>query len=485
MDEASIDIELQKIDYSKKWFVMAAVSMGIFLSTIDSSIVNIALPTLVRDLEEPLAIVEWVILAYLLTVTTLMVSMGRLADMIGKKPLYAAGFVIFTIGSGLCGISTSIGMLVGFRVFQAIGAAMMMALGTAIVTESFPAEERGKALGFTGLMVSLGVIAGPTIGGMILEHLTWNWLFFVNIPVGMIGIPMVLRFVPAIRPRGQQRFDYWGALLLFSGLCCLLLGLSLGQERGFGNPLVLALIGVFLAMIALFIRVERTVAEPMVDLTLFHNSWFSISLITGFMTFVASSGSIFIWPFFLQDIMRLSPSAAGFVLVFNPIALGISAPIAGALSDRIGSRKLTTIGLFILILGYWIMSGATPQSSMFEFALRTLPVGIGMGVFQSPNNSAVMGSAPRERLGVVSGMLTISRTLGQTVGISIMSTVWVLFSNQSMKQGITDPIAANAAGYQRTILCLAAWIFIGFLLGVWALVQEQKLQKTQMKVDVA
>ncbi|TLN28593.1 MFS transporter, partial [bacterium] len=214
-----IQVDVTPIDYSKKWYVMAAVAMGVFLATIDGSIVNIALPTLVKALGEPLAVVEWVVLAYLLTVTTLMISMGRLADMIGKKPLYLIGFAGFTLGSALCGLSTSVGMLIAFRVFQAIGASMMMALGTAIVTEAFPVEERGKALGIVGMMVSIGVIAGPTIGGIILEHMTWNWLFFVNVPVGLIGIPMVLRFVPAIRPKGRQRFDYWGAILLLLGFC--------------------------------------------------------------------------------------------------------------------------------------------------------------------------------------------------------------------------------------------------------------------------
>lgn len=472
------------IDYSKKWYVMAAVAMGIFLSTIDGSIVNIALPTLVRELEQPLAIVEWVVLAYLLTVTTLLISMGRLADMIGKKPLYVAGFVLFTIGSALCGLSTTVGMLIAFRVFQAVGAAMMMALGMAIVTESFPPQERGKALGITGIMVSVGVIAGPTIGGIILEHLSWNWMFFVNIPVGIIGIPMVLRFVPTIRPKGQQRFDYLGAILLLVSLCSLLLGLSIGQEEGFGSPVVLALFAGFVVGLFFFLRVEKTTAEPMVDLTLFRSGWFSVNLVTGFMTFVASSGTIFIWPFFLQDLMGLSPRAAGLLMAVNPALIGIVAPISGALSDRIGSRKLTTIGLFCLIVGYWTASGATPQASLLEFALRALPIGIGMGIFQSPNNSAVMGTAPRERLGVVSGMLSITRTLGQTVGISILSAVWAVFTTRAMRQGLVGTVATQAAGYRATILCLVFWVAGAFLLSLWALLKEPKQHKERAAGEI-
>ncbi|GAP14670.1 drug resistance transporter, EmrB/QacA subfamily [Longilinea arvoryzae] len=468
-----------EIDYRKKWYVMAAVAMGVFLSTIDGSIVNIALPTLVKELGQPLAIVEWVVLAYLLTVTTLMIGMGRLADMIGKKPLYVAGFVIFTAGSALCGSSATVGMLVGFRVFQAVGASMMMALGTAIVTEAFPSEERGKALGIIGLMVSIGVIAGPTIGGIILEHLTWNWLFFVNIPVGLVGIPMVLRFVPAIRPKGHQRFDYWGAVLLLVSLCSFLLALSIGEEIGYAKPVILGMFGLFAVTLALFVRVEKTTPEPMIDTTLFRNGWFSVNLVTGFMTFVASAGTILLLPFFLQDVIGLSPRTTGLLMAVNPIAIGVLGTISGALSDRIGSRKLTTLGLFFQILGYWLISGITQNTPLFELVMRALPMGIGLGIFQSPNNSAVMGAAPRERLGVVSGMLSISRTLGQMVGISILSAVWAMKTTRNYLLGIILLNQAEAVGFQQTTGLLVFWIAAAFLLSFWTLMQERKAAKTQ------
>jgi EmrB/QacA subfamily drug resistance transporter len=472
-------MDSSSIDYSKKWYVMAAIAMGVFLATIDGSIVNIALPTLVRELGEPLAVVEWVVLAYLLTVTTLMISMGRLADMIGKKPLYLAGFVLFTLGSALCGASNSVGMLIGFRVFQAVGAAMMMALGTAIVTESFPVQERGKALGITGLMVSVGVIAGPTFGGLILEHLRWNWLFLVNVPIGLVGIPMVFRFVPDIKPRGKQRFDYWGALLLLVSLCCFLLALSIGQELGYGSPIILGLFGLFLLFFAILMRIELTVSQPMIDLSLFRNGWFSVNLVTGFMTFVASAGTVLLVPFFLQDILGLSPRSAGLLMAINPVAIGVVAPISGALSDRIGSRKLTTAGLLVLIIGYWTISGITQNISLWEFALRALPIGIGMGLFQSPNNSAIMGTAPRERLGVVSGMLSISRTLGQMVGISVVSAMWVLFTTRYTQQGFNQPFQAEVAGLQRTTHFLTFWIGAAFLVSLWTLYQERKAFKAR------
>ncbi|NLF11004.1 MAG: MFS transporter, partial [Anaerolineaceae bacterium] len=222
--------QLEAVDYSRKWYVMAAVGMGIILATIDGSIVNVALPTLVRAFDTGFAAVQWVVLAYLLTVTTLMLSVGRLGDMIGKKPLYVAGFVIFTLGSVLCGLSPTIGWLIGFRILQAIGAALLMALGMAIVTEAFPPSERGKALGISGSMVSIGIVLGPVLGGLIIGALSWHWIFYVNLPVGIVGTWMVLHFVPARRPVGGQRFDWVGAMLLFGSLMALLLAMTMGQE---------------------------------------------------------------------------------------------------------------------------------------------------------------------------------------------------------------------------------------------------------------
>ena len=288
--------QLEAVDYSRKWYVMAAVGMGIILATIDGSIVNVALPTLVRAFDTGFAAVQWVVLAYLLTVTTLMLSVGRLGDMIGKKPLYVAGFVIFTLGSVLCGLSPTIGWLIGFRILQAIGAALLMALGMAIVTEAFPPSERGKALGISGSMVSIGIVLGPVLGGLIFGALSWHWIFYVNLPVGIVGTWMVLHFVPARRPPGGQRFDWVGAMLLFGSLMALLLAMSLGQEGGFGQPAVLLLATAWLVLLIFFLLVEWKSPQPMIDLGLFRNRLFNVNLLTGFATFISMSGTIILIP---------------------------------------------------------------------------------------------------------------------------------------------------------------------------------------------
>jgi EmrB/QacA subfamily drug resistance transporter len=475
-------MQQQPVDYSRKWYVMAAVAMGIFLATIDGSIVNVALPTLVRSFDTEFAVVQWVVLAYLLTVTTLMLSMGRLGDMIGKKPLYAAGFVIFTLGSVLCGLSPTVHWLIGSRVLQAVGAAMMMALGMAIVTEAFPPSERGKALGISGSMVSVGIVVGPVLGGMLIGALSWHWIFFVNLPIGIVGTWMAIRFVPALKPAGGQRFDVPGALALFVSLMALLMALTLAQQRSFTEPVILALFAVWFVTLAAFLVIERKSHQPMIDLNLFKNRLFNINLITGFITFICLSGTIILMPFYLENVLGYDPRSVGFLLAIVPIAVGITAPISGALSDRLGTRPITVLGLFVLLIGFLAVSTLSVETTAFGYVLRFLPIGIGIGVFQSPNNSAVMGAVPRTRLGVVSGLLSITRTLGQITGIAVLGALWasrvMIRAGHDLPDGATAaPAPAQVAGLTDTFTVVVIMIALALVLAVWGLVQERRSRR--------
>jgi EmrB/QacA subfamily drug resistance transporter len=469
----------QEIDYTRKWYVMAAVAMGTFLATIDGSIVNVALPTLTRAFDTEFATVQWVVLAYLLTVTTLMLSVGRLADMRGKKPIYTAGFAIFTLGSVLCGLSPSVYSLVAFRVLQGVGAAMTMALGMAIVTESFPPSERGRALGISGAVVSVGIVVGPTLGGFIIDALSWRAIFFVNLPIGLLGILMVRRFVPAIQPSGGQRFDFVGAATLFVALLALLLALTVGQEAGFAAPQVLALFAVAALFGALFILLELRTEQPMIDLRLFKNSMFSVSLATGFLIFVCIAGTIILMPFFLENVLGYGTRQVGLLLAVVPVGLGVTAPISGWLSDRFGTRPITVIGLAVLLVGFFAISTLGEDTTAVGYILRFLPIGIGVGMFQSPNNSAIMGSAPRDRLGIASGMLAVTRTLGQTTGIAVLGALWAArvlsYAPTTAQGGATDaPAAAQVVALHDTFLVTTLLIAIALALAGWALVQERR-----------
>jgi EmrB/QacA subfamily drug resistance transporter len=472
-------ISTSEVDYSRKWFVMAAVATGIFLATIDGSIVNIALPTLVRDLGTDFATVQWVVLAYLLTLATLLLSIGRLADMKGKKPIYTLGFAIFTIGSVLCGLAPNVLGLIGFRILQAVGATMILALGMAIVTESFPPHERGKALGLSGSAVSIGIIVGPTLGGLIIEALSWHWIFFVNLPVGILGIWMVLRFVPATKPSGEGRFDFAGALALFFGLLALSLALTMGQEMGYTNTLILTMLVMAAILLAGFIVIELRVAQPMVDLRLFQNRLFSINLVTGFITFIAISGTLILTPFYLENVRGYDTRQVGLMLAVVPFVMGFVAPLSGSLSDRFGTRTISAIGLCILAIGYYALSKLDTQTSTLGYLVRFMPIGIGMGMFQSPNNSAIMGSAPRQRLGIVSGMLAVTRSLGQTTGIALMGSIWasrvIDYAGTPLPNGATSASpAAQVAGLQDTFLLITMAVLLGLGLSILGVVLERR-----------
>jgi EmrB/QacA subfamily drug resistance transporter len=469
---------LTPVDYSRKWYVMAAVAMSIFLATIDGSIVNIALPTLQRDLNASFATVQWVVLAYLLTLTTLMLGIGRLADIRGKKPIYVAGFVVFTVGSVLCALAPTVGWLIGFRILQAVGGAMVLALGAAIVTEAFPPQERGKALGTIGSMVSLGVVTGPLLGGLLISALSWHWIFLVNLPVGIVGTIMAQRFVPAVAPPGGQRFDFAGAMTLFVSLIALLLGLTLGQEQGFTNPLILSLFAVWVIFLLLFIAIELRVASPMIDLRLFRNRQFSINLGTGFITFVAISGMFILMPFYLENILGYPIQWVGPLQASVPVMLGIMAPLAGSLSDRYGFRRITVAGLVALLIGYLAITTLTTSTTALGYVLKLLPVGLGMGLFQSPNNSAIMGSVPRERLGIASSLLSVTRTMGQTVGIAVMGAIWASRVGArlggELSGGATSaPGEVQVAAMRDTFVVIVVLIAMALAVALWGWWQER------------
>jgi EmrB/QacA subfamily drug resistance transporter len=482
----SID-SVEKVDYGRKWFVMAAVSLGVLVATIDGSIVNVALPTLVRAFATQFAVVEWVILVYLLTITTLLLSVGRLADMIGKRSLYTAGFVIFTLGSVLSGLSPTIYWLIGFRVLQGIGAAMLAALGPAIVTEAFPRAERGKALGIAGAMVSIGIVIGPTMGGYLIDTLSWHWIFFVNLPIGILGTFMALRYVPALKPAGQQRFDYAGATTLFVSLLTLLLGLTLGQQFGFGDAAILALFAVAGLFLVAFVFIEWRVDQPMIELRIFRESLLSINLVTGLIAFISIAGTLILMPFYLENILGYTPGEVGLLLAVVPVALGITAPIAGALSDRVGTRPITVLGLVMLVIGYYLISSLGAHTTVIGYILRFLPVGIGMGIFQSPNNSAIMGSVPKSQLGIAGGLLAITRTLGQTVGVAVLGAVWAsrvaYYAGDAPQGGAPSaPVGAQLAGLHDAFLAVVFLITLALLLSVWALVKERYGQHVVARV---
>ncbi len=343
-----------------------------------------------------------------------------------------------------------------------------MALGPALLAEGFPPEERGQALGISGLSVSLGIILGPTLGGLILTNFGWHWIFFINIPIGIIAIFIAFRSLPVDKAQPGEKFDFVGAVFLLFSLSSLLFGLTISQNAGFLSIDSLVLFFAFALFFFLFIKTEQKVLQPVVDLSIFKNSILRINLITGMLTFIASAGTILLMPFYLQNILGFEPDKAGMLMAIFPITLGISGPISGWLSDRYGFRLLTVIGLVVLSLGYFNLSRFSTQTTWLEFIIIYLPLGIGMGLFQSPNNSAILGSATSKRIGVISGLLAITRTLGQTIGIAIIGAFWTaLVFQQSgfLTGGATSAEATLQVDGMR--VCLhASWRHVTYSCGV-------------------
>ncbi len=413
--------QAEKKIYPRKWMILLAISISLFLGSVDGSIVNVSLPTLVQELNTDFPTVQWVVLAYLLGLTVLMLSMGRLADIRGKQRIFAWGLVLFLIGSALCGLAPGIYWLIGFRFVQSVGASMMLALGVAIVTETWPDRERGKAIGITGGVISLGIVAGPAVGGVILQNLSWRWIFMVNVPIGAIALVMVLLYVPPLPPKTKgEPFDWPGAGILGLGLFSIALALTVGQKLGFTAPLILALFALAGLTVPIFIWQERRVAYPMIDMSLFNDPHFSLNLLNGVLSFVAIAAVVFLLPFYLTLVLKLDASHVGLLMAVSPVVLGLLSPLSGVLADRFGTRPISAVGLFFTMCGYLALTLLTTETSSVAFVFLLLPLGIGMATFQSPNNSAVMGTVPRHRLGVASGTLSMSRTLGQVIGISVL-----------------------------------------------------------------
>lgn len=459
--------------FQQKWWVFGTVAAGVLLATIDGSIVNIALPTLVGEFATTFAVVQWVALGYLLTLAALSLGVGRLGDVVGKKRIYVVGMAAFTVASILCGLAPGVEWLIAFRVIQAVGATMILSLGAAILTEAFPFKERGRALGWIGTAVSLGVVTGPVVGGILLSSFSWRSIFWVNLPVGIAGTLLAWRHVPETPPHPGQRFDLRGAMVLGGALLSFALGLTVAQSRRFNDPLVVGLLGVSMLAILVFIRVERRHPHPMIDLSLFSNRRLTASVATGFVTFVTVSAFFLLMPFYLEGVLGLSTREMGLVMAAGPLALGIVAPIAGNLSDRVGVRGITLTGLVVLTLAYLRLSGLSQNLSIPGYLALAIPIGIGMGIFQSPNNVTIMSSVPPQYLGIGSGLLNITRLLGQITGAAALGTLWAarvrFYAGGALPPGgVTSASpAAQVAGLGDTFLVAGCLLALATLIGWW------------------
>ncbi|MBZ4646877.1 MAG: hypothetical protein PWR27_145 [Petroclostridium sp.] len=416
----------EQLDNSRRRQILAAVATGTFMSALDSSVVNIALPKIGAYFKAPLSIIEWVVMAYLLIISSLLLTYGRMGDMYGHKKIYITGFIIFTAGSLLCGMAPTIAVLIISRGIQALGAGMLMSMGPAIITDTTPPQQRGKALGVNAVAVAVALTTGPIVGGFLTSQFGWQSIFYINLPVGVIGIIWASKVIPDSIEREVQPFDIKGAVVIFLALTSLLVPLSYTEQFGWKNPYIIAALVMGFMLLLLFVYIEKRTAYPMVDLALFKNRLFSMSNVSALLNYMAQFSVILLMPFYLQQLRQLPPSEAGLMLIPMPLTTMLVAPISGAMSDRFDSRYISSIGMGIVALGTWQLSNLNISSTNFEIVIGLATVGLGSGMFQAPNNSAIMGSVPDNRRGIASGMLATMRNIGMVLGVAVSGAI---FSN--------------------------------------------------------
>ena len=419
-----------------KWWVLIAVGIGTFMSALDGSVVNTILPVLRSAFSSSIASIEWVVTVYLLVLSGLLLSFGRLGDLRGHKNVYLLGFFIFIFSSALCGLAPSVTVLVICRAIQALGGAMLSANSPAILTKSFPASQRGQALGLQATMTYLGLTVGPSLGGWLADQFSWRAVFYINIPVGLAAIILSFRFIhQEAQTEHKESFDFIGAALFLAGLTALLFGLNQGQELGWMSAPILISITTAVIFLIAFWWVETRNRSPMLDLKLFSSKLFSLSVTSAILNYMCVYSITFLMPFYLIQGLGMSPSRAGLILTAMPIIMAIIAPISGGLSDRFGTRILAFTGMVALAIGLFLLSRLQPDSPPADIAFRLAVTGLGIGVFISPNTSALMGAAPRERQGIASGVLATSRNMGMVLGVgyagAIFTTKLGLLGNQS------------------------------------------------------
>jgi EmrB/QacA subfamily drug resistance transporter len=428
------------------------------MGQLDASIVTLAFPTLRHDFNASLASVEWVGQIYLLVLVGLLAAVGRYADMVGRKLLYIYGFVAFIVGSALCGLAPDLPALVAFRVLQGFGAAMLQANSVAIIVGAVPKDRLGRAIGVQGAAQALGLALGPAVGGLLIAAGGWRLIFYVNVPAGVAGAVLGWYLIPRSRHLAPRvPFDWIGLAIFLPGVTALLLAVSYGARYGWISPLIVTLFAAGAALLVAFVKWERTVDTPMLDLSLFSRVSFSAGIASGLLSYLVLFGVLTVVPFYLEVGRHASSGTAGLELMVMPIGLGLVAPLAGRLADRIGARPLTVAGMAAAAAMLAFAGVVHPGSALFLVSLAV--TGVGLGTFTPPNNAAIMASVPPQRSGMASGVLNMTRGLGTSLGLALAGLMYTLGAGA----GVASAGGASA-GFEDAAILLAALSGVAALL---------------------
>jgi EmrB/QacA subfamily drug resistance transporter len=400
--------------------VMLQVCLGLSMVALSHRAMLVALPTLTQAFHTDLSSIQWALLVYDLAVIGLVLTLGRLGDLFGRKPIYMWGFVVFAIGSAICGLAQNPIQLIAFRIVQGVGGAMIMANGRALASNVYPPAERGKALGLTSTAYHVGYMAGPTLGGFIIDTIGWRWIFFINIPIALASAYLARRVLRDRAASSQPaRVDVAGAAYLLLGNISLIYALNQLPHLGFRHPAVFSLLAASAAALFLFIRTELRVETPILNLALFRNRLFTAANLSLFFITSTQSGIGVLLPFYLQNLIGFTPSQMGWIIIANSVVIVMVAPVAGWLSDRLGSRLLCSIGSTFIVIGQFLIASLDLHSTVFQMIVPQILSGFGWAIFNSPNQSAILGSVARDKVGAAAGMTVTTARIGGAVGIAL------------------------------------------------------------------
>ncbi|MGY5865675.1 MAG: MFS transporter [Candidatus Thorarchaeota archaeon] len=433
--------------------IVAATSLGVFLSALDASIVNVSLFTMQESFGVPLAAIQWVVVAYLLIVTSAMPLMGKLGDRIGKKKIFQLGMLVFISGSFLCAVSSGLEMLVVARVVQALGASMLSANGLALVTYFTTPQNRGRAIGVNSVVLAAALGSGPVLGGILTQLFGWPSIFLVNLPIGIIGFLVVQFIIPDTDPVRETKFDTIGAALFFSFLFLLIYYVTVAPITSFGGS-VLYIEGIMITFLAFILR-EGSFDSPIITTSVLADRKISASIFSALLAFMAMVPISFLLPFYLQDAIGFDQSTTGLFLIVHPIMISVTGPIAGFASERVRAKIQTVIGLLVQLAGLAFIAIAIPN--VILMAVGVAIMGTGLSFFSVANGNFIMTSAPKKYMGVVSALTNLSRTTGFSVATALVTTVFGVFFAITNPGGLTSgPIFVT--GYGQAVV-MTIWIF--------------------------
>jgi drug resistance transporter, EmrB/QacA subfamily len=467
---------MKKIEY--KWIALSCTTLGALFSVLSGTTLTIALPVIMKDLHASMNVILWTVMIYMLSLTILVPATGRVADMIGRKKLFISGFIIFTIGSVLCGLSQTGMQLLLFRFIQSIGGVLLVANSTPIVADAFPKHELGKAMGVNGMIISVAAVIGPILGGVV-TSLGWRMIFYINIPIGIIGtIWSIFKLKELDILPEKQKFDWYGTLAFTFGMTSLLLALTIGSLFGWLNLPVISVFLLAAIFLGLFIYIENKVEQPMLDLELFKTKILAFAFCSNLLNGIARGAVTFLLIFYFQGIKAIDPLMAGILLTPFALSMMVSAPMSGWLSDKIGFRVLSSSGLLVSALGMIGMMRISADTSVLELSVWMFISGFGCGMFFPPNTSAIMGAVPVERRGIAAGVRTMMNNAGNVISLAFAMAVLSSSINPEAMHGLftgtqvgSEGIAVNAfiAGL-RLVFTISFFIsllaaFISFMRG--------------------